>query len=178
MKSQVLELLAALQISKAHLAKLLCISPKTLQDWLAGTVSSPECERHLARVSALLKQEGVASYETPLSPRFGRTPLHPDGVSLLDALCIKSFDESLAASLLREAKKRSALARQEQQVRDERLRAAGFEELDLEQRKRILATNMALRAPLPPEQLVDALQDRIHPTSGRLLQATKITKHN
>jgi hypothetical protein len=26
-----------------------------------------------------------------------------------------------------------------------------------------------LRAPRPPEELVDALQDRIHPTSGRLL---------
>ena len=32
----------------------------------------------------------------------------------------------------------------------------------------------AARAPRPPEELVGALQDRIHPTSGRLLAARPI----
>lgn len=32
----------------------------------------------------------------------------------------------------------------------------------------------AARAPRPPEELVGALQDRIHPTSGRLLDAKPI----
>ena len=32
----------------------------------------------------------------------------------------------------------------------------------------------AARAPRPPEELVDALQDRIHPTSGRLRSAKKL----
>lgn len=32
----------------------------------------------------------------------------------------------------------------------------------------------AARAPRPPEELVGALQDRIHPTSGRLLAAKPI----
>lgn len=32
----------------------------------------------------------------------------------------------------------------------------------------------AARAPRPPEELVDALQDRIHPTSGRLIAAMPI----
>lgn len=34
----------------------------------------------------------------------------------------------------------------------------------------------AARRPPPPEELVGALQDRIHPTSGRLLSAKKINK--
>lgn len=36
-----------------------------------------------------------------------------------------------------------------------------------------IAAELGLR-PWPPEVLVSALQDRIHPTSGRLLQAKKI----
>lgn len=37
------------------------------------------------------------------------------------------------------------------------------------------AESRALRAPRPPEELVGALQDRVHPTSGRLLAAKPIT---
>ena len=33
------------------------------------------------------------------------------------------------------------------------------------------------RTPRPPEELVDALQDRIHPASGRLLAAKPIKIH-
>ncbi len=39
---------------------------------------------------------------------------------------------------------------------------------------KLSAEARAARAPRPPEELVDALQDRIHPTSGRLIDAKPI----
>ena len=39
---------------------------------------------------------------------------------------------------------------------------------------RLSPVAQAERAPRPPEELVDALQDRIHPASGRLLSAKPI----
>ena len=35
---------------------------------------------------------------------------------------------------------------------------------------------MSRTPPLPPEVLADAMQDRIHPTSGRLLSSSPILK--
>lgn len=42
------------------------------------------------------------------------------------------------------------------------------------QTPKLSAQAMAARAPRPPEELVGALQDRIHPASGRLLAAKAV----
>lgn len=45
---------------------------------------------------------------------------------------------------------------------------------NVKHRTRIVDTLLESRSPLPPDVLVGALQDRIHPTSGRLLAAKPI----
>jgi len=92
----------------------------------------------------LLAKAGVTAADS-LSPRFVREALNDGEPSLLDLLKADPLDEARIAKVLKEAKALENEAENTRLAREERLRAAGFEEVSPEQCKANLALNVALR---------------------------------
>lgn len=141
---QVLEINAALNLNKTLLAEVLGVSRPTLYDWLEGKEPNPTNARRLTALVRLLANAGVTAADS-LSPRFVREALNDGEPSLLDLLKADTINEARIAKVLKEAKALEDDAENMRLARDERLRAAGFDEVSPEQRKANLALNVALR---------------------------------
>ncbi len=140
---QVRELKAALSANKSELARMLRVSRPTVYDWLGG--GQPNVD-NVARIRMLLRllSEARVSASNPLLPRSVRSPIEPEGQLLLDLLCGETIDETAVKHAIQRAKALGDAMDARRKERESRLRAAGFEEPDAEQRKANLATNVAL----------------------------------
>ena len=137
---QVRELQAALSVNKSELARILGVSRPTVYDWLDG--GEPNADNR-SRIGTLLRLVSACrvSAGSPLVPRFLRSALEPVDRSLLELLGEETIDEVTAKDVIRRAK---ALGDGMDGEREGRVREAGFEEPDAEQRRANLATNVAL----------------------------------
>lgn len=130
-----------------QLARIFDVSRRSLHFWASGKAMEPSKEEHLQRVLAVLRtiDRGTASANR-------------------SALLGECADGSWPIDLL--------AARDYQRVRTLLGQGAGRRQVSL---PKLSAEARAARAPRPPAELVGALQDRVHPTSGRLLAAKPIT---
>ncbi|MBL0196209.1 MAG: hypothetical protein IPQ09_18675 [Myxococcales bacterium] len=122
---------------------------RTLHFWASGKPMARSNEEHLQRVLAVVRRDrGSASKNRTLllGPHEGAAE---DGTVPLDLLATGDYESVVRMLGPGEAR-----------------RAAPVAKLSAEAR--------AARAPVPPAELVSALHDRIHPTSGRLLGAKAI----
>lgn len=140
---QVRELQTVLSLNKSELARILRVSRPTVYDWLDD--GQPNAD-NVSRIQTLLRllRESRVSPANPLFPRFVRSPLESGGRPLLEALGEETIDEANLRSAIRRAKALGDAIDSRREEREARLRAAGFEEPDAEQRKVNLATNVAL----------------------------------
>ena len=140
---QVWELQTALSVNKSELARILRVSGPTVYDWLDD--GRPNAD-NVSRIQALLRllRESRVTSANALFPRFVRSPLEPGGRPLLDVLAEETIDEAAARNAIERAKGLGDAIHAQRDEREARLRAAGFEEPDDEQRKANLATNVAL----------------------------------
>ena len=140
---QVRELQAALSINKSELARILRVSRPTVYDWLDGGEPNADNRSRIRKLLGLISESGVSA-NNPLFPRFVRAPLEPGTHVLLDLLSEGVIDEATSRNVIRGAKELGDAIDAEREERESRLREAGFEEPDAEQRKANLATNVAL----------------------------------
>ena len=140
---QVRELQAALSVNKSELARILRVSRPTVYDWLDG--GEPKADNRL-RIGTLvgLVSECRVSANNPLVPRFVRSALESGDPSLLELLGEEAIDEVTAKDVIRRAKALGDAMDAWRGEREARLREAGFEEVDDEQRSANLATNLGL----------------------------------
>ena len=140
---QVRELQAALSINKSELARVLGVSRPTVYDWLGGGEPNAENRSRIRTLLRVLSESRVSS-KSPLFPRFVRSRLEPENQILLDLLSEETIDEATAKNLVRRAKALGDAIDAQREEHEARLRDAGFEEPDAEQRKANLARNVAL----------------------------------
>jgi len=140
---QVRELQTALSVNKSELARILRVSRPTVYDWLDGGQPNPGNVSRIRTLRRMLRESRVTP-ANPLFPRFVRFALEPGGRALLDGLVEETIDEAAVRSALGRAKALGDAIDAEGEEREARLREAGFEEPDEEQRKANLATNVAL----------------------------------
>ena len=140
---QVRELQAALSINKSELSRILGVSRPTVYDWLDDVEPNADNRARIRTLTRLLAESGVSA-NNPLFPRFVRSALEPGNQVLLDVLSEETIDEATAKNLIRKAKAVGDAIDAEREARESRLREAGFEEPDEEQRRANLATNVAL----------------------------------
>ena len=140
---QVRELQAALSVNKPELARILRVSRPTVYDWLDG--GEPNADNR-SRIRTLLRlvSESRVSANNPLFPRFVRSVIESGDRSLLELLGEEMIDEVAAKSVIRRAKALGDAVDGEREEREARLREAGFEEPDAEQRRANVATNVGL----------------------------------
>ena len=140
---QVRELQAALSVNKSELARILRVSRPTVYDWLDA--GEPNAENR-SRIRTLLRllSESLVSANNPLFPRFVRSALEPEERSLLELLGEETIDEVRVKSVIRRVKGVGDAVGAQREEREARLREAGFEEVDDEQRRANLATNVGL----------------------------------
>lgn len=128
-----------------QLARLFNVSRRSLHFWASGKPMSPANEEHLQRLLGALRKIDRGS------GRANRTELlcaREDGTLPLDLLAAGDY-ERVVSLLGPGGPRRVSPSRPSEDVR-------------------------ASRAPRPPEELAGALEDRIHPTSGRLRAAKAI----
>ena len=140
---QVRELQAALSVNKSELARILRVSRPTVYDWLEGGEPNAGNRVRIGRLVGLVARARVSGNE-PLFPRFVRFPVEAGGRNLLELLGEEVIDEVAAKSVIRRAKGFGDAIDAQREEREARLREAGFEEVDPEQRRANLATNVAL----------------------------------
>jgi predicted transcriptional regulator len=141
---QARELLAALSLNKSQLADVLRVSRPTVYDWLEGKEPNVSNAERLTTLLCVLKEVGITS-ASPLHPRFVRQPLAEEASALIDILCGDVLDVSAIKTLARDAKELVHRAEKRRVEREDRLRAAGFEDPSDEQRREQLARNVAMR---------------------------------
>ena len=142
---QVRELQAALSINKSELARILGVSRPTVYDWLDGGEPNADNRSRIRTLLRLLSESRVSS-NSPLFPRFVRSRLEPGNQILLDLLSEETINEATTKNLVRRAKALGDAMDAQREKREARLREAGFEEPNAEQRKANLARNVALLA--------------------------------
>ena len=140
---QVRELQAALSVNKSELARILRVSRPTVYDWLDGGEPNAD-NRSRIRTLVGLVAEARVSANKPLFPRFVRSGLEPGDRSLLELLGEETIDGVTAKDVIRRAKALGDAMDAQREKREARLRGAGFEEPEAEQRRGNLATNMGL----------------------------------
>ena len=140
---QVRELQAALSINKSELSRILGVSRPTVYDWLDDGEPNADNRARIRTLVRLLAESGVSA-NNPLFPRFVRSALEPGNQILLDVLSEEAIDEVTAKDLIRRAKAVGDAIDAEREAREARLREAGFEEVDEEERRENLATNVVL----------------------------------
>lgn len=126
-----------------QLARLIGVSRRALHFWASGKPMAPSNEEHLQRLLAVVRKADRGSAS---ANRTAILSAHDDGSLPFDLLAAGEYDRVTA--LLGSGEARGPRPTQ------------------------LSGEALAARAPRPPEELVGALQDRIHPASGRLL-ATK-----
>ena len=141
---QLKELRAALSLNNSQLARILQVTHSTIYEWCEGEEPNPtEGERIRTLVSVLAR--GAVSGARPLNARFVRQPAGLAEPSLLDLLCKHRLDKERVARALERARSLSAEAFRQRTSREDRLRALGFQDLSRDQRRQMLARNVALR---------------------------------
>ena len=140
---QVRELQTALSVNKSELARILRVSRPTVYDWLDDGQPKADNVSRIRKLLRLLREYRVSS-ANPLFPRFVRSALEPGGRPLLDVLVEGAIDDAAVRSAVERAKALGDAIHSRREEREARLRTAGFEEPDDEQRKANLATNVAL----------------------------------
>ncbi len=123
-----------------QLARLFNVNRRSLHFWASGKAMSVSNEEHLQRLQGAIRKIDRGSGD---ANRTALLAVQADGTIPFDLLCERRYDA--VVTLLGPA-----------------------ETLRVRQPKPSAAA-IAARAPRPPEELVGALQDRIHPSSGRLL---------
>ena len=131
---QVRELQAALSINKSELARILRVSRPTVYDWLDDREPNADNRSRIRTLTRFLAESGVSA-NNPLFPRFMRSALEPGNQVLLDILSGETIDEATVRNLMRRAKVLGDAIDAEREEREGRLREAGFEEPDEEQRR-------------------------------------------
>ena len=141
---QMQEVQAVLSLNKAQLAGILRVTRPTLYDWLHGREPNAA---NAGRVDTLLRilAQGSVSSASPLNARYVARPVEIDAPSLIELLGEESLDEDRVIRAIERSRALADSASRRQTAREERLRTLGFEELGGEQRRRQLATNVALR---------------------------------
>jgi hypothetical protein len=141
---QMQELQAALSLNKAQLAGILCVARPTLYDWLHGREPNAANAGRVDTLLRILAQASVSS-ANPLNARFVARRVEIDAPSLIELLGEESLDEDRVVRAIERSRELADSASKRRTAREERLRTLGFEELGGEQRRRQLATNVALR---------------------------------
>lgn len=128
-----------------QLARVFGVSRRSLHFWGSGKPMAPSNEEHLQRVLAVVRKIDRGTASANRAALLGG---REDGILPLDLLVAKDYERVISIMGGGDA------------------RRASPPKLSKEAR--------AARAPRPPAELVGALQDRVHPTSGRLLGAKVI----
>ncbi|MCU0692925.1 MAG: hypothetical protein MUF54_16115 [Polyangiaceae bacterium] len=128
-----------------QLARVFNVSRRALHFWASGKPMAPSNEEHLQRALAVMRRIDRGSASANRTALLG---VREDGSIPFDLLAAGDYERIL--SLL------------------------GPDEAQRVSPPKLSEEARAARAPRPPEELVGALQDRIHPTSGRLLAAKPI----
>jgi transcriptional regulator with XRE-family HTH domain len=128
-----------------QLARLFSVSRRSLHFWASGKAMTPSNEEHLQRVLAVLLK---VDRGIASANRTALLTVGEGGAIPFDLLVKGDYERAL--SILGSSAQRRVAAP-----------------------KAALEARVA-RVPAPPENLVDALQDRVHPASGRLLAAKPI----
>jgi DNA-binding transcriptional regulator YiaG len=127
------------------LARLFNVSRRSLHFWASGKAMTPSNEEHLLRLLAVVRKVDRGSASTT---RAALLAPRGDGSIPFDLLAAGDY-EGVLSSLGAGRARAPRPAKQS-------------------------AEASAVRAPRPPEELVGALQDRVHPASGRLLAAKAV----
>jgi DNA-binding transcriptional regulator YiaG len=128
-----------------QLARVFNVSRRSLHFWASGKPMAPINEEHLQRVLAVVRKVDRGSASLNRAALLG---VGEDGSLPFDLLTAGHYERVLSLLGPGEAR-RFSLPKLSEQSR-------------------------AARVPRPPEELVGALQDRIHPASGRLRAAKAI----
>jgi transcriptional regulator with XRE-family HTH domain len=126
-----------------QLARLFAVSRRSLHFWASGKAMSPANEEHVQRVLSVLHK---IDRGLASANRAELLTVRADGTIPFDLLAEGHYERVVTA--------------------------VGAGEGHRARAPKPSAAAIAARAPQPPEELVGALQDRVHPASGRLL-ATK-----
>lgn len=129
-----------------QLAHLFSISRRSLHLWASGKAMAPSNEEHLQRLLALIRRIDRGSAS---ANRTALLAVGEDGTLPFDLLAAGQYDR--VAALLGPGEARRVVA------------------------PKLSPDAMAARAPRPPEELVGALQDRIHHDTG-ISRAAKSVK--
>ena len=138
------ELQAALSLNKSQIARVLRVTRPTLYDWLQEREPNAANAERLRTLLRMLARAGVSG-ANPLNARFVRRSVGFQSPSLVDLLCEERIDEARVAHVIAHAQALADSASRRRTAREERLRRLGFDNSGDEQRRRQLATNMALR---------------------------------
>jgi DNA-binding transcriptional regulator YiaG len=128
-----------------QLARIFNVSRRSLHFWASGKPMAPSNEEHLQRLLSVVRKIDRGSASANRAALLG---VREDGSLPFDLLAAGDYERVLS------------------QLGQGKARRAAPPKLSEEAR--------AARAPRPPEELVGALQNRIHPTSGRLRAAKAI----
>lgn len=128
-----------------QLARIFSVSRRSLHFWASGKPMTPGNEERLQRLLSVVRKIDRGSAAANRAALLG---VREDGSLPFDLLAAGDYERVL--TLLGQGEKRRAAL------------------------PRLSAEARATRTPPPPDELVGALQDRIHPTSGRLRAAKAI----
>lgn len=129
-----------------QLARLFNVSRRSLHFWASGKTMTPSNEEHLQRLLAVVRRFDRGSASENRTLLLG---VRENGSIPFDLLAAGDYER--VVSLLGPGSGRKVVPP-----------------------SRLSPEAQAARAPRPPEELVGALQDRIHPASGHLLAAKPI----
>ena len=141
---QLKELRAALSLNRSQLARILRVPRPTTYEWYEGKALNPTTGARILTLLRVLARSAVSG-AAPLNARFVRRPMSLAEPSLLDLLCEDRLDQERLARAIERARDLGDAASRKRKDREDRLRALGFEDLSRDQRKALLARNMALR---------------------------------
>lgn len=128
-----------------QLARLFNVSRRSLHFWASGKPMAPGNEEHLQRILSVVRK---IDRGTSSANRGLLLAAQGDGSLAFDLLAVGAYDQALTLLATGEAHRASPPKT-----------AEGV---------------LTARAPRRPEELVGALQDRIHPSSGRLRAAKSV----
>jgi DNA-binding transcriptional regulator YiaG len=129
-----------------QLARLFNLSRRSLHFWASGKPMAPSNEEHLQRLLAVGRKIDRGLASANRAMLLG---VQEDGVLPIDLLAAGSYERVLLLLGTGEPRRVSP--------------------------PRLSEEARASRAPRPPEELVDAVHDRIHPASGRLRAAKAVS---
>jgi transcriptional regulator with XRE-family HTH domain len=128
-----------------QLARLVSVSRRSLHFWASGKAMTPGNEEHLQRLLGVVRRIDRGAASVNRAVLLGT---REDGTIPFDLLAARGYDRALSV--------------------------IGSGESHRPSLPKLSSEARATRSPRPPEELAGALQDRIHPTSGRLRAAKAI----